>query len=120
MVRMALGLLALLVPLQMILGDQHGLNTLEYQPAKLAAIEGRCDTDASPSPLTLFGIPDAGRGANAYAIDIPCLGSLILTHSLERRDQGPEGMAGRTNGRPSPVLLRLPRHGRHRLHHAGR
>jgi cytochrome d ubiquinol oxidase subunit I len=57
MIRMALGLLILLVPLQIFLGDQHGLNTLEYQPAKLAAIEGRYDT-VQPTPLTLFGIPD--------------------------------------------------------------
>ena len=57
MIRMALDLLIVLVPLQMFLGDQHGLNTLEYQPAKLAAIEGRYDT-VQPTPLTLFGIPD--------------------------------------------------------------
>src|SRR5690606_8721824 len=57
MIRMALDLLIVLVPLQMVLGDLHGLNTLEYQPAKLAAIEGLYET-AQPAPLTLFGIPD--------------------------------------------------------------
>jgi cytochrome bd ubiquinol oxidase subunit I len=64
----------------MFLGDQHGLNTREYQPAKLAAIEGRYDT-AQPAPLTLFGIPDDAAATMRYAIEIPDLGSLILTHS---------------------------------------
>jgi cytochrome d ubiquinol oxidase subunit I len=64
----------------MFLGDQHGLNTREYQPAKLAAIEGRYDT-AQPAPLTLFGIPDDAAAMMRYAIEIPDLGSLILTHS---------------------------------------
>jgi cytochrome bd ubiquinol oxidase subunit I len=80
MVRMALDLLIVLVPLQIFFGDQHGLNTLEYQPAKLAAIEGRYDT-AQPTPLTLFGIPDDAAATMRYAIEIPDLGSLILTHS---------------------------------------
>ena len=80
MVRMALGLLIVLVPLQMLLGDQHGLNTLMYQPAKLAAIEGRYDTQR-PTPLTLFGIPDDAHGVMRYAVELPRLGSLILTHS---------------------------------------
>ena len=57
MISMTLDLLIILVPLQFLLGDMHGLNTREYQPAKLAAIEGRYDT-AAPAPLTLFGIPD--------------------------------------------------------------
>jgi cytochrome d ubiquinol oxidase subunit I len=80
MIRMALDLLILLVPLQIFLGDQHGLNTLEYQPAKVAAIEGRYDT-AQPTPLTLFGIPDDATATMRYAIEVPDLGSLILTHS---------------------------------------
>jgi cytochrome d ubiquinol oxidase subunit I len=80
MVRMALDLLIVLVPLQIFLGDQHGLNTLEYQPAKIAAIEGRYDT-VSPTPLTLFGIPDDKNAVMHDAIEIPVLGSLILTHS---------------------------------------
>jgi len=80
MIRMALDLLIILVPLQVFLGDQHGLNTREYQPAKLAAIEGRYDT-VQPTPLTLFGIPDDAAATMRYAIEIPDLGSLILTHS---------------------------------------
>src|SRR6201993_351557 len=80
MIRMALDLLIIIVPLQIFLGDQHGLNTLEYQPAKVAAIEGRYDTVA-PVPLTLFGIPDDAAATMHDAIEIPHLGSLILTHS---------------------------------------
>ncbi len=80
MVRMALNLLIILVPLQMLLGDLHGQNTRIYQPAKLAAIEGRYDT-ASPAPLTLFGIPDDATGTMRHAVEIPVLGSLMLTHS---------------------------------------
>jgi cytochrome d ubiquinol oxidase subunit I len=87
MVRMALDLLILLVPLQIFFGDQHGLNTLEYQPAKLAAIEGRYDT-AQPAPLTLFGIPDDAAATMRDAIEIPYLGSLVLTHSWDGSIKG--------------------------------
>ena len=80
MIRMALNFLIIMVPLQIFLGDQHGLNTLQYQPAKLAAIEGRYDT-VQPTPLTLFGIPHDKDAVMRDAIDIPTLGSLILTHS---------------------------------------
>jgi cytochrome d ubiquinol oxidase subunit I len=80
MIRMALDLLIVLVPLQIYLGDLHGLNTLEYQPAKVAAMEGHYDTVA-PMPLTLFGIPDDEAAVMRDAINIPHLGSLILTHS---------------------------------------
>jgi len=87
MIRMALDLLILLVPLQMFFGDQHGLNTLEYQPAKLAAIEGRYDS-AQPTPLTLFGIPDDTAATMHGAIEIPRLGSIILTHSWDGAIKG--------------------------------
>jgi len=87
MIRMALGLLIILVPLQIFLGDQHGLNTLEYQPAKLAAIEGLYET-AKPAPLTLFGIPDDRAATMRYPIEIPNLGSLILTHSWDGAIKG--------------------------------
>jgi cytochrome d ubiquinol oxidase subunit I len=80
MMRMALDLLIILVPLQMVLGDMHGINTLHYQPAKIAAIEGRYNT-VKPTPLTLFGIPDDKTATMHDAIEIPHLGSLILTHS---------------------------------------
>jgi cytochrome d ubiquinol oxidase subunit I len=87
MMRMALDLLIILVPLQMYLGDLHGQNTREYQPAKLAAIEGRYDTVA-PMPLTLFGIPDDKNGVMRAALDVPHLGSVILTHTWNEGIKG--------------------------------
>lgn len=79
MLSTTLWLLLALVPLQIFLGDLHGVNTLEYQPAKLAAIEGRWDT-GSRVPLTLFALPDQDREMNHLALEVPVLGSLILTH----------------------------------------
>ena len=79
MLSTTLWLLLALVPLQIFLGDQHGLNTLEHQPTKLAAIEARWDT-AARVPLTLFAIPDEANETNRLSIEIPVLGSLILTH----------------------------------------
>jgi cytochrome d ubiquinol oxidase subunit I len=87
MMRMALDLLIVLVPLQILLGDLHGLNTLEYQPAKVAALEGRYDT-VQPTPLTLFGIPDDENAIMHYAVEVPTLGSLILTHSWTKPIKG--------------------------------
>src|SRR5579885_3740782 len=87
MLSMTLWLLTVLVPVQIFLGDQHGLNTLEYQPAKLAAIEGRYDT-VRPTPLTLFGIPDDKNAVMHDAVEIPALGSLILTHSWDGSIRG--------------------------------
>jgi cytochrome d ubiquinol oxidase subunit I len=87
MIRMALDLLIVLVPLQIFLGDLHGLNTLEYQPAKIAAIEGRYDTVA-PTPLTIFGIPDDKNAVMHDAIEIPRLGSIILTHTWSQPIKG--------------------------------
>ncbi|WP_343612721.1 cytochrome ubiquinol oxidase subunit I [Novosphingobium sp.] len=85
--RMAVGFLALFVPLQIALGDMHGLNTAQYQPAKLAAIEGRWES-AAPAPLTLWGWPDQQAERTDHALDIPVLGSLILTHSLHGEVRG--------------------------------
>jgi cytochrome bd ubiquinol oxidase subunit I len=87
MFSMALWLLTVLVPLQIFLGDQHGLNTLEHQPAKLAAIEARWETGRSV-PLTLFAIPDEKTESNGAAIEIPGLGSLILTHKVDGEVKG--------------------------------
>jgi cytochrome d ubiquinol oxidase subunit I len=79
MFSMTLWLLTVLVPLQLFIGDQHGLNTLEHQPVKLAAIEAHWTT-GSRIPLVLFALPDEQAETNRYAIDVPELGSLILTH----------------------------------------
>src|SRR5579872_5891517 len=82
MLSMALWLLSVLVPLQIVLGDLHGLNTLQYQPAKLAAIEAIWDTGAR-MPLSLFAIPDQQGETNHHTLEITLLGSLILTHHLD-------------------------------------
>ena len=70
---------ALLIPLQIFMGDLHGLNTLKHQPAKIAAMEGIWHTEAG-APLTLFGIPNEAEQRTDYAITIPKLASLILAH----------------------------------------
>jgi len=78
-----------LVPLQLFLGDQHGLNTRHYQPMKIAAIEARWHTGQGV-PLTLFAMPDQKDATNLYAVDVPHLGSLILTHSWNGEVKGLE------------------------------
>ena len=87
MLSMALWLVTVFVPLQMFIGDQHGLNTREHQPAKLAAIEARWTTERRV-PLTLFAIPNDTAESNSFAIDVPWLGSLILTHELDGEVKG--------------------------------
>lgn len=81
MLSMTFWLLTLLVPLQMFLGDLHGLNTLKYQPAKIAAIEGHWLTERR-APLILFALPDQKNEENHAVIKVPLLGSLILTHDV--------------------------------------
>lgn len=87
MLSTTLWLLLALVPLQILLGDMHGLNTLEYQPAKLAAIEARWDT-GSRVPLTLFAIPNQQQATNHLSVEVPVLGSLILTHDANGTIRG--------------------------------
>jgi cytochrome bd ubiquinol oxidase subunit I len=84
---LALWLALVLTPLQIFLGDQHGLNTLRHQPIKVAAIEARWET-ARHVPLTLFAWPDQASERNEYAIEVPALGSLILTHDWDGEVKG--------------------------------
>jgi cytochrome d ubiquinol oxidase subunit I len=79
MLRMAIGMLAALGPLQLFIGDQHGLNTLEYQPMKIAAVEAHWD-GSKPGALVLFAWPDEKTETNLFEIAIPKAGSLILRH----------------------------------------
>ncbi|NEJ33433.1 cytochrome ubiquinol oxidase subunit I, partial [Rhizobium leguminosarum] len=75
--------------LQVVIGDNHGLNTLKHQPAKLAAIEGHWETNRDHGmPLLLFALPNMETESNDFEIGIPNLGSLILTHSLEGQVTG--------------------------------
>lgn len=87
MMSVTLWLLTILVPLQIFLGDQHGLNTLEHQPAKLAAMEALWET-TSGMPLILFTLPDDDAASNRFTVEVPKLGSLILTHSLDGTVKG--------------------------------
>jgi cytochrome bd ubiquinol oxidase subunit I len=87
MMRMGLGMVLLLAPLQLLVGDLHGLNTLEYQPAKIAAIEAHWD-GSQPAGLVLFAWPDVKAERNIAEIAIPNAGSLIVTHDPEGRFPG--------------------------------
>jgi cytochrome d ubiquinol oxidase subunit I len=87
MVKMSLVFLSVMVPLQIVVGDLHGVNTLHHQPAKLAAMEGLWET-RTHVPLSLFAIPDAQTETNHFEIAIPAIGSLYLTHSFDVTVQG--------------------------------
>ncbi len=78
----AMWIAIVLTPLQIFLGDMHGRNTLEYQPIKVAAMEGDWDTMRG-QPLVIFAWPDMAAQSNKYELAIPKLGSLILTHSWD-------------------------------------
>ena len=79
MFSMAMWMAAIVAPIQIVAGDIHGLNTLQHQPAKIAAMEGHFETQAG-APLILFGLPDMAAEETRYAVEIPKLGSFILTH----------------------------------------
>jgi cytochrome d ubiquinol oxidase subunit I len=87
MFSMAMWMAALVAPVQIVVGDLHGLNTLDHQPAKIAAMEGHWQTERG-APLILFGMPDLREERTKWAVEIPYLSSLILTHSLEGRVPG--------------------------------
>jgi cytochrome d ubiquinol oxidase subunit I len=91
--RTGVRLAAVLIPLQIAVGDLHGLNTLEYQPAKIAAMEGVWHTERG-APLLLFAWPDEAHAHNDYAIGIPRGASLILRHALEGEVQGLDQFEG--------------------------
>ena len=79
MVRMAIGMIAVLAPLQLFIGDQHGLNTLKHQPIKIAAMEAHWD-GSQAGRLPIFAWPDEKNEVNRFAISIPRGSSLVLTH----------------------------------------
>ena len=82
MFSMAMAMVAVTAPLQIVAGDAHGLNTLEHQPAKVMAMEGHFDSHPDGAPLILFGLPDQEERRVDYQIAIPKLSSLILKHDL--------------------------------------
>lgn len=81
---MCLWLILFIAPTQAAVGDYHGLNTLEHQPTKVAAMEGNWETSRNV-PLLLFAIPDQDSQSNLYEIGVPGLASLILTHEWMER-----------------------------------
>ena len=82
LIKLAMTVAVVLAPLQIVLGDMHGLNTLEYQPAKVAAMEGIWQTTKGADAV-LFAIPDEATQSNQYEVAVPKLASLYLTHSLD-------------------------------------
>jgi cytochrome d ubiquinol oxidase subunit I len=88
MFSMAMWMAALVAPVQIVVGDFHGLNTLEHQPAKVMAMEGHYENYPDGAPLALFGIPDDDEERLKYAVEIPKLSSLILKHDLNAPMEG--------------------------------
>jgi len=80
MFSMAMWMAALVAPIQIFVGDLHGLNTLEHQPVKVMAMEGHFESHPEGAPLILFGLPDSKTQTVRYAIELPKVGSLILKH----------------------------------------
>ncbi len=87
MLSMASLMVLIVAPLQIFIGDAHGINTLKYQPAKIAAIEGLWETTKG-ADLLLFAIPDEENEVNHYEIKIPHFASLILTHKIDGEIKG--------------------------------
>ncbi|WP_328595989.1 cytochrome ubiquinol oxidase subunit I [Aureimonas psammosilenae] len=104
MFSMAMWMLAVATPLQILVGDAHGLNTLEHQPAKVMAMEGHFESHPNGAPLILFGLPDEEAGIVRHAIEIPKLSSLILKHDLNAPLAGLDTVA-RENWPPVPVVF---------------
>jgi cytochrome d ubiquinol oxidase subunit I len=102
MFSMAMWMACLVAPLQLVVGDLHGLNTLEHQPAKIAAMEGHWETQRG-APFILFGVPDMAAEETRYAIEIPKLGSLILTHELD--GEVPGLLDWPANERPNAAIV---------------
>ncbi|ENM3928048.1 cytochrome ubiquinol oxidase subunit I [Vibrio cholerae] len=90
--KVAVSVAALAIPVQILVGDLHGLNTLEHQPAKIAAMEGVWQTERG-APLLLFALPNEETRSNDFALGIPNLASLILTHDMNGEIVGLDAFA---------------------------
>lgn len=104
MFSMAMWMATLVAPIQILAGDQHGLNTLEHQPAKVMAMEGHFQSHKDGAPLVLFGWPDMADAKVKYAIEVPKLSSLILKHSLDAPLAGLDTVP-RENWPPVPITF---------------
>ncbi len=85
--KMGVAVAACLIPLQIVVGDMHGVNTLEHEPAKIAAMEGIWQTQTGAAAV-LFGMPDAASASNRYEVSIPRLASFYLTHDWNGEVKG--------------------------------
>jgi cytochrome d ubiquinol oxidase subunit I len=103
MFSMAMWMAALVAPIQIIAGDEHGLNTLEHQPAKVMAMEGHFQSHPEGAPLYLFGIPDDKTQTLNYAIGIPKMSSVILKHDADAPLAGLDTIA--PDKRPPVAIL---------------
>ncbi len=104
MFSMAMWMATLVAPIQILAGDQHGLNTLAHQPVKVMAIEGHFQSHKDGAPLVLFGWPDEAEAKVKYAIEVPKLSSLILKHSLDAPLAGLDTVP-RENWPPVPITF---------------
>ena len=104
MLSMAMWMILAVTPIQMGVGDAHGLNTLKYEPAKIAAVEGHwANTPGESVPLILFGLPDMTAETTHFAIEVPYLGSLLLTHDLHGQIPGLKDFA--PEDRPNSSII---------------
>jgi cytochrome d ubiquinol oxidase subunit I len=104
MLSMAMWLVLIVAPVQIAVGDAHGLMTREHQPAKIAAIEGHWESKPGESvPLILFGWPDMAAETTRYAVEVPHLGSLVLTHSWNGQIAGLKDFA--PQDRPDSTIV---------------
>src|SRR5207249_5731922 len=104
MFSMAMWMATIVAPIQILAGDQHGLNTLEHQPVKIMAMEGHFQSHKDGAPLILFGLPNQSAGRVDYAIEVPKLGSLILKHSPDAPMAGLDTVP-RKNWPPVPITF---------------
>lgn len=103
MLGMATIMAALVAPLQVVIGDFHGLNTLEHQPAKVAAMEGIWETEKGAA-LRLFAWPDQQNEMNHYEVKVPSIASLILTHKMDGEVKGLKEWAKEDRPPVAPVF----------------
>lgn len=104
MFSMAMWMAALVAPVQAVVGDFHGLNTLEHQPAKVMAMEGHYESHPDGAPFYLFGIPDQKTGEIRYPIAIPKASSLVLEHDLNAPLEGLDTIP-REDWPPVPIVF---------------
>ena len=93
MFAMAMGMVAITAPLQVLAGHEHGVNTLQHQPAKIAAIDGHYESHDRAAPLILFGVPDDAAQTMHYKVEIPAVGNLMLQHDIEAATIGLDKVA---------------------------